>query len=66
MPKQQELAQFKQHQQDQVEFLLSNEQKANQIVKQTKRMNQVKVLNADGINHSNMLNASDHQIKKST
>ena len=29
-------------------------------------MNKVKVLNADGINHSNMINASDHQLRKTT
>ena len=29
-------------------------------------MNQVRVLNSIGVNHSNMLNVSDHQVKKAT
>ena len=43
-----------------MELLLANEKKANKIAKHNREMNKVKVLNSGNINHSNMINASDH------
>lgn len=60
-PKQDELAQFKLNQQDQVEMLLGDRERANKVLEQQKYNNQIKVLQSStGVNHSNMLNESNH------
>ena len=62
-PKQEELAQFKQNQQDQADMLLGERDRATDV--QQKKLNQIKVLRSrQGVNHSNMLNESNHAKKK--
>ena len=65
-PKQQELAEFKQNQQDQVEMLLGDRERANKILEQQKKQNQVRVIRSTGVNHSNMMNESNHALKKAS
>ena len=45
-------------------MLLGDRERANKILEQQKKMNQVRVIRSEGVNHSNMMNESNHAAKK--
>ena len=47
-------------------MLLGDRDRANKILEQQRQMNQVRVIRSNGVNHSNMINESNHAAKKAS
>ena len=47
-------------------MLLGDRERANKMLEQQKKLNQVRVIRSTGVNHSNMMNESNHALKKAS